>query len=147
MAIINIIAIPATDTERTNPEAIFRGDAEALTGIETQMDAVAKANAEVNSASRESTKRMSEHSSAVAGDTKTMIEGLQRQLANTKIEFSDLHESFTIASQANLSDTKKTTKEVAILPSGNGGSRWSEVQITSDVQNLLPLNHLNATSD
>ncbi|KAI1062937.1 hypothetical protein LB507_005566 [Fusarium sp. FIESC RH6] len=91
---------------------------EDLTDIGNQMDEVAQANAAVNSASRVLTEHMSDYSLAMAGDTRTM-------------------QSYTIATRAAVkkSGTPGKLEEIGSLPPGNGGSRWSEIHIQSNVAN------------
>ncbi|KAF5242674.1 hypothetical protein FANTH_8583 [Fusarium anthophilum] len=109
-----------------------------LEEIGKQMDEVSKANAAVNSASRELTEHMSDYSLAIAGDTRTMVDGLQRQLTTAKQELSELQESYTIAKR----DITKTAgspagklEDIGNLPPGNGGSRWNEIHVKSNVSN------------
>ena len=62
-----------------------------------------------------------------------MIEALQRQLTNAKAELAELQESFTIAHRAP--PVNGTLEDVGKIPQGNGGSRWSEIHIESNVSN------------
>lgn len=125
--------------KKTELQALFGGDSKVLDEIGKQMDDVAKANDEVNAASRLLTEHMSAYSIAMAGDTRTMIDGLQRKLTTAKSELADLQQSFTIAQRSKpITDVNaKSAKleDVGKLPSGNGGSRWSEIHISTAVNN------------
>ena len=117
---------------------LFRGDSTVLTDIGNQMDDVSRANTAVNQASRVLTEHMSQYSEAVAGDTKNLVDALQRQVTSAKAELAELQESYTISKRASPSasaDLEKSSAEVGKLPQNNGGSRWSEVQISSVVSN------------
>jgi hypothetical protein len=112
---------------------MFGGDSTKFDDIGTQMDVIAAANAEVNSASRALTEQMSEYASAVAGETTTIVGNSERQLTSVKAELADLQESYTIARRAPAEIA--TLEKAGKLPSGNGGSRWSEVHVSSTVEN------------
>lgn len=105
-----------------------------LKDIGKHMDEIAKANAAVKSFSRALTESMS--SQAIAGDTRTTIDGLQRQLNAAKKELSELQQSYTIAASIKTSGSPTVKLEdIANLPSSNGGSRWNEVHVKSTVSN------------
>lgn len=125
------------DPKKKGVLSLFGGDSTVLTDIGKQMDEVASANAAVNAASRELTEHMSEYATAVAGDTRTMIDGLQRQLTAAKKDLAELQESYTIARrvQDRQPQAQEELADVGKLPTGNGGSRWSELHIQSTVSN------------
>ncbi|KAH7304523.1 hypothetical protein B0I35DRAFT_494848 [Stachybotrys elegans] len=131
MTVLSILEKPKEDKDKTSLLNIVGGE-QGLKDIGKQIDDVAAANIAVNSASRALTEHMSEYSLAVAGDTQTMVEGLQRQLTNAKRELDELQESYMVA-QRTTNGPVAELKDVGKLPSGNGGSRWSEVHILSSV--------------
>lgn len=73
---------------------LFGQDSKALEDIEAKMDAFAIANSAASSASQVLTKHMSEYAQVVAGDTRMMVDGLQRQLRKAKAELVELQESY-----------------------------------------------------
>ncbi|CAG7562630.1 unnamed protein product [Fusarium equiseti] len=102
--------------------------------IGKHMDEIAKANAAVDSASRALTESMS--SLAIAGDTRTAIDGLQRQLNAAKKDFSELQQTYTIAASIKTSGSPTgKVEDIVNLPSSNGGSRWNEVHVKSTGSN------------
>ncbi|MCJ1320923.1 hypothetical protein MMC15_006264 [Xylographa vitiligo] len=81
---------PADDPIKKSVTDIFGDDSKVLDDIGSRNDAVATANAAVNSASQALTEYMSQYATAVAGDTRTMVDSLQKQLTNAKAELADL---------------------------------------------------------
>jgi hypothetical protein len=129
---------PDTKKSKKTVADLFNGDSTALADIGSQMDAVSRANTAVNQASRVLTEHMSQYSEAVAGDTKSLVDALQRQVTSAKTELAELQESYTISKRASTlttADPLNSNAEVGKLPQNNGGSRWSEIQVSSVVDN------------
>ncbi|KAH7027231.1 uncharacterized protein B0I36DRAFT_247443, partial [Microdochium trichocladiopsis] len=139
------VAQMASDTTKAGLLGLPGINEQALQDIGSQMDAVAQANVAVNVASRALTQQMSEYSLAVAGDTRTMIEGIQRQLTTARRELAELQESYTISQRSYSSHSASATDGAATqtmdqagkMPAGNGGSRWSEIHISSSAKDTF----------
>ncbi|EPQ29004.1 uncharacterized protein PFL1_03294 [Pseudozyma flocculosa PF-1] len=135
-----IKTLPDTDKQKSKLKAVLGDDFEKVDEIGRQIDKVTAANNGVNSASRKLAELMSQSALAQAGDTKILVENLQRTLSSAKQELQDLTESYAIAirkEKAKTADEEKlkTTEEIGKLPAGasggGGGTRWIELSLAS----------------
>lgn len=114
-------------------QEVLGPDSKNLDQIGQGIDAVTYAGQGVNAASRRLTELMSAASLAKAGETQTMVENTQRALTAAKKELQEMTENYTIAVQADLK-RKASPPVEGQIPAGNGGSRWIDLSIRTEVQ-------------